>query len=51
MTNMEEYKEKFQKLFQETTKAIHILTDIQRECAEAYISSVIEESKGKNIEE
>ena len=48
---MEEYKEKFQRLFQETTRAIHILSDIQRECAEAYVSSVIEEPKGKNIEE
>lgn len=44
---VEDYKEKFELLFKETTKAIHILTEVQRECTEAYISAVLEDEQNK----
>lgn len=36
---MVDYKELYSKLFRETTKAIEILENAQRECEELYINS------------
>jgi len=43
---VEEYKEKFQMLFQEMSKAIRILSDARQECIGAYVA-IAEEKLGE----
>ncbi len=42
---VDDYKEKFITLFQETTKALLILREVQQDCIQAYVSAVLGETQ------
>ena len=42
---VDDYKEKFITLFQETTKALLILREAQQDCIQAYVSAVLGETQ------